>query len=50
MLRAGHVAVRAAGGGDLALVGLIGVAAFPKSPFPVSLVISVLLLLAGLGL
>ena len=60
LLLVGHVAVRAAGGGDLALLGLIGayvfaisligVAAFPKSPLPVSLVISVLLLLAGLGL
>ncbi|MFZ6749932.1 DUF6463 family protein [Undibacterium sp. Ren11W] len=56
---AGHVAVLAAGNADLALLriigayvfvaSLIGVAAFPKSPFPASLGVSVLLLLAGYG-
>jgi hypothetical protein len=60
LLPAGHVAVRAAGGADLALlrlvggyvcaISLIGVAAFPRSPFPASLVTSVLLLMAGFGL
>ena len=59
LLLAGHVAVRAAGRADndlLGLVGgyvfatsLIGVAAFPRSPFPASLIVSVLLILAGRG-
>lgn len=59
LILAGHIAVRAAGNADLALlriigayvfaVSLIGVAAFPKSPFPASLVVSVLLVLAGYG-
>ena len=56
---AGHIAVRAAGSADLALLriiggyvfaaSIIGVAAFPRSPFPASLVVSVLLVLAGYG-
>lgn len=60
LLLAGHVAVRAAGRADndlLWLVGgyvfatsLIGVAAFPRSPFPASLIVSVLLILAGHGM
>ena len=55
----GHVAVLAAGNADLALLriigayvfaaSLIGVAAFPKSPFPAALVVSFLLVLAGYG-
>ena len=59
LLLAGHLAVRAAGRADndlLGLVGgyvfatsLIGVAAFPRSPFPASLIVSVLLILAGRG-
>jgi hypothetical protein len=59
LLLAGHLAVRAAGRADndlLGLVGgyvfatsLIGVAAFPRSPFPASLIVSVLLILAGHG-
>lgn len=59
LILVGHIAVRAAGTADLALlriigayvfaVSLIGVAAFPKSPFPASLVVSVLLVLAGYG-
>jgi Family of unknown function (DUF6463) len=54
---AGHVAVLASGNADLALLkvigsyvfaaSLVGVAAFPKSPFPASLVVSFLLVLAG---
>lgn len=59
LLLAGHVAVHAAGRGELALLqlvahyvlasSLIGVAAFPKSPFPLSLVVAVMLALAGHG-
>lgn len=59
LLLAGHVAVRAAGSGDLALLRLvgayvmaasvIGTAAFPRSPFPVSLLVAALLVLAGHG-
>lgn len=59
LVLAGHVAVRAVGRGDLALLGLvggyvlatslIGVLAFPRSPFLGSLVISVMLILAGQG-
>lgn len=55
----GHVAVVAASNADLALLrvigayvfaaSLIGVAAFPKSPFPASLGVSFLLILAGYG-
>ena len=56
---AGHVAVLAASNADLALLrvigayvfaaSVIGVAAFPKSPFPASLGVSFLLVLAGYG-
>lgn len=56
---AGHVAVHAVATGDLALLkilgvysfatALIGVAAFPKSPFWAALVISPLLIAAGFG-
>lgn len=59
LLLAGHLAVRAAGAADLAtlrLIGghvfataLIGTAAFPRSPFPVALVVALLLCLAGHG-
>ena len=59
LVLAGHVAVRAAGTADLVLLrivggyvcaaSLLGVAAFPKSPFWASLVVSVLLVLAGYG-
>ena len=59
LMLAGHIAVRASASGDISLLGiiggyvcatsLIGVAAFPKSPFPASLLVSVLLMLAGLG-
>ena len=59
LILAGHIAVRASANGDLALLGIIGVyvfatslvgiAAFPKSPFPASLLVSILLVLAGLG-
>ena len=60
LLLVGHIAVRAAVAVDLALLGLvgsyvfaislIGVAAFPRSPFPLSLFIAALLLLASFGL
>lgn len=59
LIGVGHIAVRAAGTADIGLLkiiggyvfaaSLLGVAAFPKSPFPASLVVSVLLLLAGYG-
>jgi Family of unknown function (DUF6463) len=59
LLLAGHVAVHAAGRGDLALMQLvaryvlassvIGVMAFPRSPFLLSLIVAVMLVLAGHG-
>jgi len=59
LLLAGHLAVHAAVRGDLETLGLvaghvmvislIGVAAFPRSPFAVSLAVSALLMLAGHG-
>jgi hypothetical protein len=59
LMLAGHVAIRAVANGDLGLLkiiggyalftSLLGVAAFPRSPFPVSLIVSVLLLAAGYG-
>lgn len=59
LVLAGHVAVRAAEIGDLVLLriiggyvflaSLLGVAAFPASPFWASLVVSALLVAAGLG-
>ncbi len=59
LILVGHVAVRASGCGDLALLrsiggyvcatSLVGVAALPKSPFPGSLLVSVLLVVAGFG-
>lgn len=59
LLLAGHVAVRATGRADHQLVGLvggyvfaaslIGVLAFPRSPFLGSLIVSVMLILAGQG-
>ncbi len=59
LLLAGHVAVRAALNSDIGLlriigfyvfvVSVIGVVAVPKSPFIASLVVSVLLVLAGYG-
>ena len=59
LVLAGHVAVRAARIGDLVLLriigsyvfvtSLLGVAAFPASPFWASLVVSVLLVASGLG-
>ncbi len=59
LVLAGHVAVRASGTGDLALLGIIGgyvfatsiigFAAFPKSPFSAALLVSVLLMMAGRG-
>jgi Family of unknown function (DUF6463) len=59
LILAGHIAVRASANGDLSLLALIGsyvftmslvgFAAFPKSPFPASIVVSILLVLAGLG-
>ncbi len=59
LILAGHIAVRASDRGDLSLLriiggyvfatSLVGAAAFPKSPFPASLLVSVLLVLAGLG-
>lgn len=59
LVLAGHVAVHAAGHGDLALIrvvaayvfvsSLIGVAAIPRSPFPLALLVSVMLALAGCG-
>lgn len=59
LLLAGHIAVRATDRGDLELLSLvggyvlaistIGVAAFPRSPFPASLAVSILLILAGNG-
>lgn len=57
LLLAGHLAVRAAGRGDaevLDIIGsdvlatsVIGSAAFPKSPFPAALAVSVMLILSG---
>ena len=59
LILAGHIAVRASGNADLALLkiigyyvfatSLIGATAFPKSPFPASLIVAVLLVLAGFG-
>ena len=59
LMLAGHVAVRAAGVGDLGLLKLIGgyvlvtsiigVVAIPKSPFWAALVLSPLLVAAGFG-
>lgn len=59
LLLAGHVAVHAVGHGDLALLelvanyvaasSLIGVVAFPKSPFALSLIVAVMLVLASHG-
>ena len=59
LILAGHIAVRASASGDLSLLGiigsyvfatsLVGIAAFPKSPFPASVLVSVFLVLAGLG-
>lgn len=59
LLLAGHIAVRAAGSADhglLRLIGgyvfatsIIGMAAFPRSPFQVSMIVSALLVLAGYG-
>jgi len=59
LVLAGHIAVYALGTGDLSLhriiggyvfvASLVGVIAFPKSPFPASLLVSVLLILAGFG-
>ena len=56
---AGHLAVVASGRGDFVMLrviggyvfvaSLIGVAAFPRSPFPASLAVSCLLILASLG-
>ncbi len=59
LMGVGHAAIHAVAVGDAALltlisryafvISLIGVAAFPKSPFLVSLVLSLLLLAAGSG-
>ncbi len=59
LMLAGHVAIHAVAAGDLALVrvigiyalviSVIGVAAFPKSPFIVSLVVALLLIAVGYG-
>lgn len=59
LVLAGHTAIHAIENGDLALVRIIGyyvlfascigVAAFPKSPFPVSLAVAMMLLGAGYG-
>ena len=59
LLLAGHVAVRAAAradrgllriiGGYVLATSLVGVAAFPRSPFPASLVVSMMLVLASYG-
>lgn len=59
LMLAGHAAIHAIAAGDLALIriigyyvfvaSLIGVAAFPKSPFPASLVVAIMLLAAGYG-
>ena len=56
---AGHSAIHAVASGDLALLriigcyvsiaSIIGVAAFPKSPFPASLAVAAMLLAAGYG-
>ena len=56
---AGHSAIHAATAGDLALLriigyyvtiaSIIGIAAFPKSPFPASLAVAAMLLAAGYG-
>ena len=60
LMLAGHVAVRAVGAGDLGLLkviggyvlvtALIGVAAIPRSPFWLALVLAPLLVAAGFGL
>lgn len=59
LMLAGHIAVHAVATGDLALLkilgtysfftALIGVAAFPKSPFWAALIVSPLLIAAGYG-
>jgi hypothetical protein len=59
LMLAGHAAVHAVSVGDLALLrvigvyalvtSLIGVAAFPKSPFLASLIVSPLLIAVGYG-
>ena len=59
IMLAGHVAIHAVAVGDLVLlriiggytfvVSIIGVAAFPKSPFPASLIVAVLLIAVGYG-
>lgn len=60
LMACGQVAVHAAAGGDLALLrilgfyvfatALVGITAFPKSPFWATLVLGPLLLAAGYGL
>ena len=60
LMLAGHAAIHALGIGDLALIriigfyvfvaSLVGISAFPKSPFPASLVVAIMLLAAGYGL
>ena len=59
LMLAGHIAVHAVATGDLAslkilgtysfVTALIGVAAFPKSPFWAALIVSPLLIAAGYG-
>jgi len=59
LMLAGHVAIHAVSAGDLGLlkliggytlfISLVGVAAFPKSPFLASLLVSPLLLAMGYG-
>jgi hypothetical protein len=59
LMLAGHAAIHAASGGDLGLlrviggyvlfISVVGVAAFPKSPFWASLIVSPLLMAAGYG-
>ena len=56
---AGHSAIHAVATGDLAILriigyyvmvaSIIGIAAFPKSPFPASLAVAAMLLAAGYG-
>lgn len=57
LLLAGHLAVRAAGRGDVEVLGiiggyvsatsLVGSAAFPRSPFPAALTVAVMLIVSG---
>lgn len=59
LMLAGHTAVRAAAMGDLGLlkiiggyalfISVVGVSAFPKSPFLASLIVAPLLIAAGYG-